>query len=811
VAEYIPFKDIEAKWQARWEQEGLFKAPAAPSRPKFYCLEMFPYPSGRLHMGHVRNYTIGDVIARHRFMLGFDVLHPIGWDAFGLPAENAAIKNKVQPEDWTRSNIAQMRGQLKSLGLLYDWSRELATCDREYYRWNQWFFLKMYQRGLAYRKKSPVNFCPTCKTVLANEQVSADGTCWRCDSKVELRELEQWFVRITNYAEHLLEGHALLKGWPSQVLAMQKNWIGRSEGAEIEFQIAEADLPPLKVFTTRPDTLFGATFMAIAADHPEALALALPEKKEEIEKLARRHAVKKADADRSRAGVFTGRFAINPINGEKIPIWVAEYVLMDYGTGAIMAVPAHDQRDLEFAHKHKLAVRPVIAPISGDAPEGKAFEENGKLINSGPFSGLECEEAKRRIVERLLKEDKGKPIVRYRLKDWLISRQRAWGTPIPVIYCEKDGEVPVPEADLPVSLPKNAPFTGTGESPLKQVKEFVETTCPKCKGPARRETDTMDTFVDSSWYYARYVDSKNAEAPFGKAETAWLPVDQYIGGIEHACMHLIYSRFFHKFMKDLGLVKEQEPFTRLLTQGMVTLGGSAMSKSKGNIVEPQVILDKYGADTARLFILFAAPPEAQLEWSDEGVEGCHRFLTRLWRIAAKIAEGNSTSAPAEETGALLSKAHRTVEKVSNDLERYGLNTAIAAMMELLNELSAYPSQGDEASREAAGLLVRILAPFAPHTAEELWQKLGGKESVFRTDWPKADPARLVRSEIEIAVQVNGKVRGKLTLPADLAEEKIREKALALPRVQEAMQGNTIRKVVVVPQRLVNIVVGADGK
>ena len=809
--ERVPFAAIEAKWQKYWHERKLFEAPAVPSGKKFYCLEMFPYPSGRLHMGHVRNYTLGDVIARYKRLRGDSVMHPIGWDAFGLPAENAAVKHKVDPEKWTRDNIAHMRGQLKSLGLSYDWSRELATCDAEYYRWNQWVFLKLLSKGLAYKRKSPVNWCPSCRTVLANEQVSSEFTCWRCDSTVESRELDQWFFKITAYAQELLEDHALLaKGWPAQVLAMQKNWIGRSEGAELIFDVDREGAEPLSVFTTRPDTLFGATFMALAPEHPRALELVRAEKKAAasafIEKARQR--TKSRELQEPKEGVFTGSYAVNPVNGEKLPIWLANYILMDYGTGAIMAVPAHDQRDYDFAQAHKLPIRPVVQPAGGaPPPDGAAFEGEGTSVQSGPFSGLPTADAKQKIVEKLRSAGKGKPVVRYRLKDWLLSRQRAWGTPIPVVYCKACGIVPVPEKDLPVLLPKGWTFTGQGESPLAQLKPFVETECPRCKGPARRETDTMDTFVDSSWYYLRYLDPRNAQAPCAKDRAdGWLAVDQYIGGIEHACMHLIYSRFFHKALRDLGVVEGPEPFTRLLTQGMVTLGGTAMSKSKGNIVEPQAILDRFGADTARLFILFAAPAEGSLEWSDEGVEGCYRFLNRAWRLAERVASPPAAGAAAP-SASLSFLVHRTIHKVTEDLERYSFNTAIAALMEFVNGLYAYPRLGDEDSRAAYRTLVQLLSPFAPHTAEELWEKLGEKPSVLEASWPQAEARFLVEPEITIAVQVNGKLRDHLKVPSATGEDELRRLALDLPKIQGLTGGRAPQKVVVVPRRLVNIVLG----
>ncbi|MBI4057610.1 MAG: leucine--tRNA ligase [Elusimicrobia bacterium] len=821
----VPFSQLERKWQKRWEETGLFRASEIPSSSKkFYCLVMFPYPSGKAHMGHLRNYTIGDVLSRYRKMTGYEVLQPIGWDAFGLPAENAAIKNKVEPETWTRQNIAAMRSSFKSWGIGYDWSREIATCDPDYYRWNQWFFIQFYKKGLAYRKKSPVNFCPGCQTVLANEQVTPQQTCWRCDSQVVFKDLEQWFIKITAYSEGLLQDHAhLAQGWPEQVLTMQKNWIGRSEGAEIEFDIADSEpltaaapegkKPSLTVFTTRPDTLYGATFLVLAPEHPLAVSIAVPEKKAEVENFIRdsRRLTplqrRTEAAGGSKKGVFTGFYAIHPLTSEKIPIWISNYVLMEYGTGAIMAVPAHDQRDFDFAKMHHLPIRQVIGKAGAPPQElREAFEEPGILMNSGNFDGHSSENAKHKIVQHLEKIEKAKPVIRYRLKDWLISRQRAWGTPIPMVTCESCGLQPVSEKDLPILLPKGAQYTGQGESPLKKVVEFVRTTCPRCGGTAERETDTMDTFVDSSWYYARYLDPHNAEKPFSfeKAQ-AWLPVDQYIGGIEHACGHLIYSRFFHKAMKDLNLAKGPEPFARLLSQGMVTLGGSAMSKSKGNVVDPKEIIDQYGADTARLFILFAAPPEQSLEWSEEGVEGAWRFLNRVWRLMEQIL--NNSPQESSHSRDLLCKLHQAIQEISRDMTRFGFNTAIAELHKLVNTLYAYPSLGDATSRQTLRSLTLLLAPFAPHLAEEIWEKLENRRSVFLETWPTPDPQYLVQEEIEMAVQINGKVRTHIKIPAAASEEEVQKKVLALEKVRDWASGHPIRKVVVVPHRLVNVVTG----
>ncbi|MBI4051158.1 MAG: leucine--tRNA ligase, partial [Elusimicrobia bacterium] len=786
---------------------------------KFYCLVMFPYPSGKAHMGHLRNYAIGDVLARYKRMTGYDVLHPIGWDAFGLPAENAAIKHKIEPETWIRENIAAMKKSFKSWGVSYDWSREIATCDPEYYRWNQWFFLQLYKKGSAYRKKSPVNFCPGCQTVLANEQVSAEQTCWRCDSEVLLKDIEQWFLKITAYSDDLLQDHAhLTQGWPERVLTMQKNWIGKSEGAEIDFEIS-GENSKVTVFTTRPDTLLGATFLALAPEHPFSISLCTPENKTGVEKFIQRikrltsiqRKTKALSADKD--GVFTGAYAIHPLTSEKIPVWISDYVLMEYGTGALMAVPAHDQRDFDFAKHHQLPIKQVILPANSK-PEKltKAFEGEGIMINSGPFDGMPSQEAKHKIVEQLKKSEKAKPVIRYRLKDWLISRQRAWGTPIPILYCTKCGTIPVPEKELPVLLPKGAPYTGKGESPLAQMKNFVQATCPRCQGSARRETDTLDTFVDSSWYYARYLDPKNTETPFSfkKAKT-WLPVDQYVGGIEHACMHLIYARFFHKTMRDLNLLSGPEPFIRLLCQGMVTLGGSAMSKSKGNVVDPDIIVGKYGADTARLFILFAAPPEQSLEWSDEGVEGTWRFLNRTWRLTEQILDSKISPTASVPSKEFLCKLHQTIRKVTQDLERFSFNTAIAELHKLVNALYAYPTLGDDLSREGLRYLILLLAPFAPHLAEEIWEKLGHSQSIFKEPWPQSNPEYLVEEEIQIAVQVNGKVRTHLKISSASSEEEIQKQALSLEKVREWITDQSVHKVVVVPRRLVNIVTANSRK
>ena len=809
------YQAIEKKWQEAWAERRTFTAAPDDPRPRFYCLEMFPYPSGNLHMGHVRNYSLGDVVARYQRMKGKNVLHPIGWDAFGLPAENAAIKNQVPPEKWTRENIAQMRAQLKALGIAYDWDRELATCDSDYYRWNQWFFIQFFNKGLVYKKNAAVNWCPSCKTVLANEQVSSEGRCWRCDSLVETRELSQWFIRITSYAEQLLKDHALLRGkWPDEVLAMQSHWIGRSEGAEVIFPV-EGHSEKLNVFTTRPDTLFGATFIVLAPDHALSRRLAAQTGREkDLEALLAIQRARKRDRQETvdKNGFFLGAYAVNPVNGQKAPIWTADYVLSEYGTGAIMAVPAHDQRDFDFATKYKIPVVEVIRDArvpAGDAEKKKAFEAEGLLVNSGEFSGLPSAEAKRKIAEWLEARSSGRLMTTYKLRDWLVSRQRYWGTPIPMIHCPACGIVPVDEKDLPVLLPVDIQLTGTGESPLAQSAAFVQVNCPRCHGAARRETDTMDTFVDSSWYFARFTDSKNSRAPFEKAlADSWLPVNQYIGGIEHATMHLVYSRFWHKAMRDLGLVTSDEPFERLLTQGMVTLGGSAMSKSRGNVVDPNAIIARYGADTARLFILFAAPPEKQLEWNDDAVEGLWRFVKRLWRLTKNFLDKKDSpgTAAEESVKALRRKTHWAIQKVTHDYETdIQVNTAIAAIMELVNVLYAYEGLGDAASREAVLAAIQLLAPAAPHLTEELWQMMGGSGLVSESRWPIAEAQWLTADHVEIVVQINGKLRARLQVAAGSARDVLEREALQDPRVQSGLTGKSVGKVIVVPDKLVNIV------
>ncbi len=764
-------------------------------------------------MGHVRNYSLGDVVARHQRMLGKNVLHPIGWDSFGLPAENAAIKNNTHPGSWTQQNIAVMRKQLKALGIAYDWEREFATCDPEYYRWNQWFFIQFFKKSLVYKKKAPVNWCPVDKTVLANEQVSSDGKCWRCDSPVELKELSQWFIRITQYAEALIQDHALLKDkWPEDVLSMQSHWIGRSEGAEVIFAV-KGKPDALTVFTTRPDTLFGATFLALAPEHPLAIsqAEALGKTKELQSLIAGQRARKRDRQDvADKNGFFLGIYAVNPINQREVPIWVADYVLMEYGTGAIMAVPAHDQRDFEFASKFKIPIIEVIGdPQNPVAHFEKAIDADGMMMNSGPFDGTPSKDGRRQVGEWLEKNRAGKPSLTYKLRDWLVSRQRYWGTPIPMVSCPSCGVVPVNEADLPVLLPMDVKFTGTGESPLAQSPGFVQVKCPSCHRDASRETDTMDTFVDSSWYYARYTDAKQDKKPFDTAHAQrWLPVNQYIGGIEHACMHLIYSRFWHKAMKDLGLVNTAEPFERLLAQGMVTLGGSAMSKSRGNVVDPSAIISKYGADTARLFILFAAPPEKQLEWNDEAVEGMWRFLNRVWRLVGHWLDKRGAASAAEPAAkAIRRKTHWAIQRVTRDYggEQIQINTAIAAVMELVNDLYAYPAMGDEASAEAVRRVVQLLSPVAPHLMEELWEKLGERGLASESAWPAVDPHWLVAESLEIVIQINGKLRSRLQMAPGTAKDVLEREALKDAKVQELLRGQTVAKVIVIPDKLVNIV------
>ena len=827
------FKSIEVKWQNYWEENKSFKAERDSSKKKYYLLEMFPYPSGRIHMGHVRNYGIGDAIARFMRMKGFNVLHPIGWDAFGLPAENAAIQNKSHPAQWTENNIAAMQVQLRSLGLSYDWDREIATCRPEYYRWNQWCFLKFYKKGLVYRKKSQVNWCNACNTVLANEQV-IDGCCWRCDGEVEDRFQEGWFFKITDYADRLLEGCDRLSGkWPEQVLTMQSNWIGKSYGAEVNFKIKEKN-EVIKVFTTRPDTLCGATFIVLAPEHPLVTKLSLGTEQEIavgkfVNKVKQEDKVIRTSETGEKNGVFTGAYAVNPLTGEDIPVWSANFVLMGYGTGAIMSVPAHDQRDLDFARKYDLPVRMVIQPKEGPLDElnmTEAFSANGAMVNSGSFNGLFSDEAKSKVCEYLEDTNIGKASVNFRLRDWGVSRQRYWGTPIPIIQCDECGLIPVPEDQLPVQLPLDVDLGNRGQSPLTTLAEFYKAQCPECGKLARRETDTLDTFVCSSWYFNRYTSADNNQFAFnGDDLDYWMPVDQYIGGIEHAILHLLYSRFFHLVFKDLGFTKSDEPFDRLLTQGMVIKDGAKMSKSKGNVVDPDEIIQNYGADTARLFILFAAPPAKDLEWNSQGVEGCYRFLKRVWRIfddflsdikqAGSIPKGYETDS--KELRDLRRITHVTIGRVTDDIQtRMQFNTAIAAVMEFVNHLYAFRdswvllkdnSDGARAIvRESFDTLILLLSPFAPHIAEEMWSLLGHKTSIVQVEWPVFNKDLTTTEELLIIVQLNGKVRQRITVSASASQEDIKSLALNDSKIKEQTKGQEIKKVIVVPGKLVNIVV-----
>jgi leucyl-tRNA synthetase len=860
---YNPEK-VELKWQKYWAGKGLHRTETDTGREKFYCLEMFPYPSGKIHMGHVRNYAIGDVIARYKHMRGYNVIHPMGWDAFGLPAENAAIKQGVHPARWTYENISYMRDQLNRMGLSYDWDREVTTCSPEYYRWNQWFFLKMFERGLAYKKSSFVNWCRSCMTVLANEQV-VDGKCWRCDSEVIQKELEQWFFRITHYAEELLDGCDRLTGWPENVVSMQKNWIGKSEGVETDFSVHGME-EKIRIFTTRPDTLWGATFLCLAPGHPLSKKL--------VEDEDRLNVVKSKYGDmEEKEGLFTGHYAVNPMNGEKIPIYVANFVLMEYGTGAIMSVPAHDQRDFEFAGKYGLPIRVVIVPEeqatlrqgrgegeSPDAEIAQAYEGPGILVDSGKFSGMKSEEAKKEIGIYIEEEKLGRRVVNYKLRDWGISRQRYWGTPIPVLYCNKCGVVPVDEKDLPVVLPEDVKFTGKGGSPLLDSPDFLRAACPRCGGKARRETDTMDTFVDSSWYFVRYCSKKDEEALHRGNISYWMPVDQYIGGVEHAVLHLLYSRFFTRVMRDIGVLDFDEPFTNLLTQGMVCMESvkcpehgwlfpeevrdercvhcgravargrvEKMSKSRKNVVDPDHLIRRYGADTSRLFSLFAAPPEKDLEWSDKGVEGAYRFLRRIWGIVYKNSDklrvtppphppltkggpagGKDSSRVTGHASRLLRKTHQTIKRVSTDIEReYHFNTAIAALMELVNELSAFEAGHDDdwrVLRDSIEAVLLLLSPFSPHIAEELWEALGNEPSIFRQRWPGWDEEIAREEEIELVIQVNGRVRAKVMVPRGLRDAEIEARTMSEPRIREILDGKKVRKVFVVKGKLVNIVI-----
>lgn len=822
---YAPH-DIEAKWQKYWEENKTFKVEMDKDKPKSYVLEMFPYPSGNLHMGHVRNYSIGDVIARFRTMKGFNVLHPMGWDSFGMPAENAAIKHNIPPKKWTLENIANMTRQLKALGLSYDWDREVTTCKEDYYKWTQWFFELFYKRGLAVKKESAVNWCDTCNTVLANEQV-IDGKCWRCDHEVVKKDLSQWFFKITDYADELLKDLDLLPGWPERVKTMQHNWIGRSEGLEFSFEIPALN-DTVAVYTTRPDTAYGVTFMALAAEHPLIKKICENNPKaDEInafcERVRNQSEIERTSSESEKEGVFTGVYCINPFTGRKVEIWVTNYVLYDYGTGAVMGVPTGDQRDWMFADKYGIEKIVTICPIGKELKLEEmtcAYEEKeGMLVNSGEFTGMEMHKAMSAIMDKAEAESFGKRRVNYRLRDWLISRQRYWGAPIPIIYCPHCGEVLVPEDQLPVRLPEDVSFTAGAKSPLATSEEFVHCKCPKCGADATRETDTMDTFLCSSWYYLRYTDAHNDKMPFDKElNNYWGPVDQYIGGIEHAILHLLYSRFFVKVLRDAGLVDYDEPFSNLLTQGMVIKDGAKMSKSLGNVVSPEEILSKYGADTARLFILFAAPPERELEWSDQGVEGSFRFLNRIWRIvqafeavlAQKVTEYDHSNL-SEADKDLRRVLHSSIKKVTNDIEtRFNFNTAISTMMELVNALYAYKEAAKEPNAgliyEAISDLIKMMSPFVPHITEELWRgAIDANSSVHEQSWPECDEEALKVDNVEIVLQVNGKVRGRLTVPAEATKEELEKIAMADTNVQAHIGDATVRKVICVPGRLVNIV------
>ncbi len=877
MPDYKP-QTIEQKWQARWRDDRAFEVSEDPAKPKFYCLEMFAYPSGHAHVGHVRNYMIGDVVARMKRMRGFNVLHPFGWDAFGLPAENAAIKNGTHPETWTLENIAHMKGQLQRLGISYAWEREITTCLPDYYHWNQWLFLKMLERDLAYRRRSNVNWCPSCKTVLANEQV-VDGACWRCGTPVTTRELEQWFFRITHYADELLDATESLTEWPEKVLTMQQNWIGRSEGARVRFALAEPRFatgdsrlaePPeqasreartasreIEVFTTRIDTIYGANFIMLAPEHPLVQEWSrqpgADELRANLQRFQAQDRTARMTGEVEKEGFDTGRKAINPFTKKPVPIWVANFVLIEYGTGAVMGVPGHDQRDFEFAKKYNLPITVVVQPASAEGSGGASPEKPlsadklteampgaGKLVESAEYNGLDWEEANHKMTVDAEARGIGEGTVQYRLKDWGISRQRYWGTPIPVVYCEKCGMVPVPYDALPVLLPKITEFSGRGDSPLAQIPEFVNTTCPNCDGPARRETDTMDTFVDSSWYFYRFCDPKDDQLPFDPETVGyWGPVDFYSGGVEHAILHLIYSRFFSRVFRDLGMTTISEPFTRLLTQGMVLKNGQVMSKSKGNVVDPDDMIQKFGADALRLYVMFVAPPEKEIEWTDAGLEGSWRFLARVWRVVDSLAEtigGEGIPRPGDldlndEERALRRKTHDTIRRVTSDLDpRVHLNTAVSALMELVNELYAFcakseclrigPQSDDAAAvgvveraatvavlKEAVEALVLMISPFTPHLAEELWDMLGHTGGIVAAGWPAFEEAVAKAEELVVPVQINGKVRARLTVPADSSEERLREIALSDPQVVKHLEGKTVRKVVVAGGRLVSIVAG----
>jgi len=833
--QFYPFKQIEKKWQKKWAAERLFKMDPASSQPKFYCLMMFPYPSSALHVGHGRNYIIGDVVARYKIMRRFNILAPMGWDAFGLPAENAAIKSGIHPKTSTLNNIKTMKRQLNSWGVGYDWDREIASCMPDYYKWTQWIFLELYKKGLAYKKKASVNWCPSCQTVLANEQV-VDGACERCSTQVELRSLEQWFFKITDYAQKLLDDLALLEDWPERVRLMQKNWIGRSEGVEIDFKIADTDII-LPCFTTRVDTIYGATYMVLAVEHPLIEDLIKGAKNEKeikkfINEVKKESLVERVSADVEKKGIFTGRYVINPVNNKKIPLWIANYILMEYGTGAVMAVPAHDQRDFDFAKKYDLSIEVVIDDPK-EQLDGKnmkeAYIEEGQMVNSGKFNGIPSLDAMEKIADYMEQEKIGRRKIHYKLRDWLISRQRYWGAPIPIVYCDACGIQPVNEKDLPVLLPEKIKFKPHGESPLKDVKDFVETKCPRCNKKARREIDTMDTFVDSSWYFLRYLSPKDDKRPFDKdIVNKWLPVDQYIGGVEHAILHLMYSRFIVKVLHDMGHVGFKEPFAKLFTQGMIVKDGAKMSKSKGNVVSPDKLIDKYGADTVRSYTLFIGPPEKDAEWNDRGVEGAWRFLNRVWRLVEQATSDPSTLLGAgKRQGAgenpsdrsLRRRTHLTIKKVTEDMEgSFHFNTALSAIMELVNEIYKVSDRrpldlargrqatSDKDFKEAIESVIILLAPFVPHIAEEMWERSGNKKSVFKAEWPKHDEKAIIQEKVTMVIQINGRVRSKIEISSGATEDEVKKAVLENPVVNKWTGGKTPKKFIIVKGRLVNLVI-----
>lgn len=821
MIERYNFSEIEKKWQEKWEKEDTFKVTEDGDKEKYYVLEMFPYPSGKLHMGHVRNYSIGDVLARFKKMKGYNVLHPMGWDSFGLPAENAAIKHDVEPSVWTWENIDEMRRQLKELGLSYDWDREVATCHPDYYKWMQWIFIQFYKKGLAYKKENPVNWCPSCQTVLANEQV-VDGKCERCGALVGKKELSQWYLKITDYAERLLDNLEKLPGWPNKVKLMQKNWIGKSTGAQVTFEIEGFD-KGLDIYTTRPDTLYGVTYMVLAPEHPFLKELVKGSQYEEavmayVDKVQHLSDIERTSTTKEKTGEFTGRYCINPLNGKRVPIFISDYVLMDYGTGAIMAVPSHDQRDFDFAKAFDLEIIPVVDPERDDIDLDnltEAFEAEGKLINSGKFNGMNNKEAIVKITEYLEEQGIGEKKTNYKLRDWLISRQRYWGTPIPMIYCEDCGWVPEKEENLPVMLPTDVEFTGKGESPLATSKTFRDTVCPVCGKPAKRELDTMDTFLDSSWYFLRYCDARNTEEAFSKEKVDyWMNVNQYIGGVEHAILHLMYARFFQMALYDLGYVSQEEPFENLLTQGMVIKDGAKMSKSLGNVVSPAEIIEKYGADTARLFILFAAPPERELDWSDQGVEGSYRFINRVYRMVYEFSQKykdvpDTYQVKNEADKSLAYWMNYAIKKVSDDVgDRFNFNTAISTIMEMVNEMYRY-KEGDinpGLYGAAVKTLIILLAPFVPHVTEEMWEHLGYGGSVHDQKWPEYDEKALVKDTIEIVVQINGRIKEKINIAGDSSKEEMEKIAVENDKIKALTEGKNIVKIIAVPNKLINIVV-----